>query len=223
MASTPAARVCGPGPPRFRLLSAPTPPPAEPPPPASSPALSWLPSLRSDYPRLPSAPKRFFSSAPPSARQLSVDFCLQEKLRGRSGPGHLLRPPLRLRPPLWLPPSAAPHPPALPAARVSTVISRAPAPIRARRPACHWPRRIFRRPAGWSGGPRLPLPRARAELSPAARPLRVRPPPSPRSSPGAPEENPEQQGGRAGAGAGYRALRGAQAPRSRALHLTRAH
>lgn len=62
---------------------------------------------------------------------------------------------------------------------VSTVISRAPAPIRARRPACHWPRRIFRRPAA------VPLPRPPRRGRPAAGGLRVPPPPSPALARGA--------------------------------------
>lgn len=131
-----------------------------------APSPSLLASAR-EYPclssRLPSGPKRSPPSAPPSARQPAMDFCLQLKLPGSSGPPGLLCPPLRLPPPRAL------HPPAFPSAWVSTVISRASAPIRARRPACHWPRRIFRRPAGWSSGPRLPRLPAHAESSQAGR------------------------------------------------------
>lgn len=149
-----AARECRPGPAQFGfcllLLLPPRP-------------LPQPPRLRSgvspEYPRLPTAPKRSPSPPLPPPASLRGTFASSKKLRGCSGPRRLRRPPLRL------PPPAAPHPPAFAAAGVSTVISRAPAPIRARRPACHWPRRIFRRPEGQSGSPRLPHPPARSRAT----------------------------------------------------------
>ena len=147
---------------------------------------------------LPSAPKRSPLSAPhrhplPPRPQLAVDFCLQRKLPGSSGPQSLLCPPLRL------PPPGAPHPPAFPSAWVSTVISRAPAPIRARRPSCHWPRRIFRRPAGWGSGSRLPRLPGHEESRGAGRPVTCPNSSLPPLQPGAPEEIPREPGGQEGA------------------------
>ena len=167
------------------------------------------PSLLASAPEYPclsspllSAPKRSPPSSPPSAPlptphpQLAVDFCLQRKLLGSSGPRNLLCPPL------WLPPPGAPHPPAFPSAWVSTVISRAPAPIRARRPSCHWPRRIFRRPAGWGSGSRLPRLPGHAESRGAGRPVTCPNSSLPPLQPGAPEEIPGEPCGQEGAAVG---------------------
>ena len=113
-----------------------------------------------------------------------------------SAPRNLLCPPLRL------PPPGAPHPPAFPSAWVSTVISRAPAPIRARRPSCHWPRRIFRRPAGWGSGSRLPRLPGHAESRGAGRPVTCPNSSLPPLQPGAPEEIPGEPCRQEGAAVG---------------------
>lgn len=154
----PAAGVCGPSPPSFRLLSSPTPPPA--PAPSPSPlARAW------EYPCLPSRIS-LASQCPQAVPFLRPSLCLP-------APYGLLP---RLKTPGLLrastpPPPAPPAPPAprpglrilplSPPPGVSTMISRASAPIGTRRPACHWPRRIFRRPAGWRSCPQLPPPARR--------------------------------------------------------------
>ena len=69
------------------------------------------------------------------------------------------------------------------------------APIRARRSSCHWPRKIFRRPASWGRGSRLPRLPGHAESRGAGSRLRIRPPPRPATpAPGA-EEIPGEPGG----------------------------